>query len=92
MAREFVWIARSLISLSVGTTIDASRWQADHMVLKLVGGLYGDVQITFKHLGWDPELTDEELGPRKLLSSVGKQYRGAGFLGCPRSVGGRARL
>ena len=76
VAREFVWIGRSLISGRVGTTIDASHWRTDHMILTLGG----DVQMTFRHFGWDPEHTDEEFGPRKLLGSSGKHYRGAGFL------------
>ena len=76
VAREFVWVARSLISGRVGTTIDASHWQTDHMILTLGG----DVRMTFRHFGWDPEHTDEEFGPRKLLGSSGKHYRGAGFL------------
>ena len=38
-AREFVWMARDLISAGVGTHIESAHWSKDDMVLT-VGGPY----------------------------------------------------
>ena len=75
-AREFVWFARDLISGGVGTHIESDHWTKDNMVLTVGGPLH----LTFRHLGWDPQHTDEEFGPRKLLDTTDKTYQGAGFL------------
>ena len=80
-AREFVWFARDLISAGVGTHIASAHWEKDNMVLTVGGPYEADlVHLTFRHLGWDPQHTDEEFGPRKLLDTTDKTYQGAGFL------------
>ena len=74
--------------------IRSSHWTKDKMSMTIWqpyegaqdpgGGAVAEVE--FKHLGWDPEHTDEEFGKRVVLSSLDKTYKGAGFLAALRNA------
>ena len=81
IVRQMVGFVTLLISEhdAGGWVVDSDAWAPDSMVFTR-SGAQGYVHVEFEHLGWDPDLTDEEFGPLQVLDSVDKAYHGAGFL------------
>ena len=81
LVRQMVGFVTLLISEhdAGGWTVNSDAWAPDSMAFTR-SGAQGYVHIEFQHLGWDPDLTDEEFGPLQVLDSVDKAYHGAGFL------------
>ena len=81
IVRQMVGFVTLLISEhdAGGWVVDSDAWAPDSMVFTR-SGAQGYVHVEFEHLGWDPDLTDEEFGPLRVLDSTDKAYHGAGFL------------
>ena len=71
IVRQMVGFVTLLISEhdAGGWVVDSDAWAPDSMVFTR-SGAQGYVHIEFEHLGWDPDLTDEEFGPLRVLDST----------------------